>query len=356
MIASGPSVITIGSFDGVHVGHRGLLRAARRLAADYAAREGATPGVVALAFDPHPASVLRPGSEPGRLTTFERRARLLQENGADRVVRLEPTPRLLAMSAAAFVDWLVEQFRPIAIVEGADFRFGKGRTGDVAGLRAMGRARDHDRRFAVHVVDGLEVALADQSVVGASSTMARWLIERGRVSDAARVLGAGYVVEGEVVRGDRRGRTLGYPTANVAPESMLPADGVYAGVARVLGQAESRVGPFVAAVSVGTKPQFNQGSSVRTLEAHLLDAGREAQGAAIAGLAEYGWRIGIEFVAFLREQARFDGVQALVDQIERDCARAREAVGRLGTLPEPALVVGGTGGHPGKEAWHGGER
>jgi riboflavin kinase/FMN adenylyltransferase len=359
----GRTVVTIGNFDGVHVGHRELVRAAVRLAREHERREGLKEGatrVVAMAFDPHPASVLRPGAEPERLTAWGMRRRLLRHCGADEVVRLEPTADLLGLTAEEFVGRLAQQWRPVAVVEGADFRFGKGRAGDVGLLRRLGRERAEGERFAVHVVEPVEVALGDQSIVRVSSTIARWLVGHGRMGDAARVLGRAYAVEGEVVRGDRRGRTLGFPTANVAAGSMLPADGVYAGVARVIaadgveaGVAVDRPSPqpsprsseqergegagraFLAAVSVGTKPQFRPGETGRTLEAHLLDVERD--GEAIATLPEYGWRVEIEFVAWLRDQQRFDGVDALVAQIGRDCERVREVIERAGTLPEAVL-------------------
>lgn len=343
MSTQGRSVITIGNFDGVHLGHRALLAAARALAAEHQARSGQTTSVVALAFDPHPATLLRPGSQPARLTTMARRTSLLREAGADRVVPLEPTPALLGMTPEQFVARLVTEHAPIAIVEGADFRFGKARAGDVALLRALGRSQAAPAQFAVHVVDPVQVALGDHSAITASSTMARWLIERARVSDAARVLGKPYTIEGQVVQGDRRGRTLGYPTANVTPESMLPADGVYAGIAVAQRPDGSPAGSFAAAVSVGTKPQFNTSAAARTLEAHLLDVPRERQGDVllppIAGLPEYGWRIAIDLIAYLRDQSRFDGVPALVAQIDRDCLRVREAISRRGTLPEPSPIT-----------------
>jgi len=331
------TILTIGNFDGVHAGHRALVHRARELAAAFDRRSpaGAT-RVVALAFDPHPATVLRPGAQPPRLTTFAARRTLLRDAGADDVERLEPTPALLGMSAEAFIGSVVTRHRPVAIVEGDDFRFGKARAGDVAALRAMGRARPDSDQFAVHVVEPVTVALGDQTVVTASSSMARWLIERGRMADAARILGRPYTVQGHIVQGDRRGRTLGYPTANVAAESMLPADGVYAAPAIVPGESGGPSRRFVAAVSVGTKPQFNAQGATRTLEAHLLDAPRQ-NSPAISGLPEYGWRIALHFIAFLREQARFDGVPALIAQIERDCARVREAVALSDRLPEATL-------------------
>lgn len=339
------TILAIGTFDGVHLGHRAIVAEASRLADRAGEREGERPRVVVLAFDPHPAAVLRPGTEPSRLTTFARRADLLRAGGADEVVRLEPTPDLLGLSPEQFVDRLVAEHAPLAIVEGPDFRFGKGRAGDVAALRRLGRERSEAEQFAVRVVEPVETVLGDHSVVAASSTLARWLLERGRVSDLARVLGAPYRIAGTVVRGDRRGRTLGYPTANIDPETALPADGVYAGFARATaasgesGLMGSAAHSLVAAISVGTKPQFTPGQTARTIEAFLLDVERSPGSDVIPGLPEYGWRLSLDLIGYVRDQARFESVDALLQQIERDCQRVREICAMRGSLPDPRLAV-----------------
>jgi riboflavin kinase / FMN adenylyltransferase len=298
------SVLTIGSFDGVHVAHAALVARARELAAGGAR-------VVVMALDPHPATVLRPQSAPGRLTTFGQRAELLKRAGADEVVRLEPTPELLSLTPAEFVAGVVRDYAPVAFVEGPDFRFGKGRAGNVGTLAELGATYD----FRVVLQEPVELALSDNTVVRASSTIARWLIQHGRVRDAALVLGREYELRGEVVRGDRRGRTIGYPTANLATECLPPADGVYSGSARLPDGRE-----FLAAVSVGTKPTF--GEHGRAVEAYLLDAPHE--GAAIKGLPEYGWQLALTFSHWLRDQARYHTIEPLLEQMDRDCARARE--------------------------------
>ncbi|MEZ6234509.1 MAG: riboflavin kinase [Phycisphaerales bacterium] len=345
MAARTRSILSIGTFDGVHLGHRAIGAEACRLADVAAERGGERPRVVVLAFDPHPAAVLRPGTEPARLTTFARRADLLRAGGADEVVRLEPTPGLLGLSPEQFVDRLVAAHAPLAIVEGPDFRFGKGRAGDVAALRRLGRERSEAEHFAVRVVEPVETVLGDHSIVAASSTLARWLLERGRAADVARVLGEPYRIEGTVVRGDRRGRTLGYPTANLDPETALPADGVYAGFARAglaRGQSDARAGEdrsFVAAISVGTKPQFTPGQTARTIEAFLLDVERPPGSDAIPGLPEYGWRLTLDLIGYVRDQARFESVDALLRQIGRDSERVREICSMRGSLPEPRLAV-----------------
>jgi riboflavin kinase / FMN adenylyltransferase len=301
----GRSVVTIGNFDGVHVGHAALLRAARGHASG-----GGALRVVAMYFDPHPAAVLRPGSEPARLTTSDDRARILRDCGADEVVRLEPSTEFLSQTPEEFVAWLTREFAPGAVVEGPDFRFGRRRAGDVELLRRLGR----ESGFEVAVVAPVEVSLEDGTMVAASSSIVRWMLEYGRIGDAARVLGREYTVPGLVERGDRRGREIGYPTANVRTPCLAPADGVYAGRAALEDGRE-----FAAAISVGTKPTF--GEHGRALEAYLLDAG---EGGAIAGLPEYGWPIRLSFSHWLRDQVRFESVGALLEQMGRDCQRVRE--------------------------------
>lgn len=309
------TALTIGNFDGAHVGHGSLLRRARDLVGD----DGK---VVALCFDPHPAAVLAPGSEPARLTTFERRAELLRVLGADEVVKIDPTAELLGQSPEAFIEGLVEAYRPAAIVEGPDFHFGKGRAGTPAVLVELGGRLG----FKAEIVEPTVVALRDQRIVTASSTMARWLIERGRVRDAAFVLGRPAEVEGVVVQGDRRGRSIGFATANVQASVMTPGAGVYAAIATV---ADDRC--WAAAVNVGTRPTF-KGSETR-VEAHLLDVDfGDSSNAwrAIPGLKEYGWGVRLELIAWIRDEIGFGNVDELRGQLERDMERVRSVIGPIG--------------------------
>lgn len=297
------TAVTIGNFDGVHAGHAALVRRARELA-----REGGR--VVVLSFDPHPVGVLRPGNRPTRLTTFAARVRLLEELGADEVVRLEPTGELLGRSPESFVEWVVGEFAPDAIVEGRDFRFGNARAGDMQTLQRLGGSHG----FVVDVVGAVQVGMTDQSVVVASSSIARWLLSHGRVRDLASVLGRPYTLAGRVVRGDRVGRTIGYPTANMDCESEPPADGVYAAAATL--PDGRRVG---AALSVGTRETFD--GADRRVEAYLMGVDATGSGS-IEGLDEYGWRLELELVGWVRGQARFADVESLVGQMGRDCDRA----------------------------------
>jgi riboflavin kinase/FMN adenylyltransferase len=307
----GRTVLTIGNFDGVHLGHRALVERARAIA-----DEGDEPGrVVAIAFHPHPVTVLAPKRATPPLSTFAQRSLWLKQAGADEVVRLEPTPGLLKLTPEHFVDRLVTDYRPSAIVEGQDFRFGHRRAGDIGTLRELGEAR----RFDVHAIEPLTVALTDQTIVTASSSISRWLLTNGRVGDVARVLGRCYELAGAVVRGDRRGRDLGFPTANMRIDTLAPGDGVYAAHAIMPG---GRV--FPAAVHVGPAATFDK--KERTVEAHIVGWG----GPVPEGTAEYGWGLALHLVAWLREQVRFDSVDDLVDQMGRDVTRAVEMARRDG--------------------------
>ncbi len=300
---TGRTVVTIGNFDGVHVGHAALVRAARQIAD--AAPEPTR--VVAMCFDPHPLTVLKPDAAPLRLTTFARRAELLGSAGADEVVRLEPTGQLLAMFPEEFLDHIAQELNPIAIIEGPDFRFGRGRAGDVSILTSLGK----ERGIEVRVLKPVEVAMTDNTIAQASSSLARWLIARGRTRDAAAVLGRDFDLDGTVERGAQQGRRLGFPTANVKTECLLPGDGVYAGVSILPDGRE-----LASALSVGTKPTF--GGTARLLESHFL--GRPD----LSGMAEYGWDIRLRFTHWLRDQVKFGSLEDLKRQLVDDCSRAAE--------------------------------
>ncbi|HXV94085.1 MAG TPA: bifunctional riboflavin kinase/FAD synthetase [Pseudonocardia sp.] len=292
----GRSVVTVGVFDGVHRGHQQLIgRAVQR------ARERGLPCVV-ITFDPHPAEVVRPGSHPARLTTLRRRADLIAGLGVDALWVLPFTAELARTEAQEFAhEVLVERLHAALVVVGRNFTFGHRAAGDVALLTALGE------RFGF-AVEGMEL-LSDE--VTFSSTYIRACIDAGDVAAAAEALGRPHRVEGVVVHGDRRGRELGFPTANVAtpPHTALPGDGVYAG-RFVIGGRE-----LPAAISVGTNPTFS--GRVRTLEAYVLDVDEDF----------YGHEVGVDFVHHLRGQERYDGVEALVEQMRRDVARTRELVG-----------------------------
>ena len=295
----GPTVATVGMFDGVHRGHRVLLD---RVAAEAAAR-----GVPAAAvtFDRHPLTVLRPGSEPPLLTTLDRKVELLGEAGMEIVLVLEFTREQSEVTAEAFAaEVLFDRLAARAVVVGENFRFGHKAVGDPVLLAELGRPR------GVEVVAVGLHADGDQVV---SSTRVRAELAAGDVAAAAASLGRPDAVEGEVVVGDRRGRTLlGVPTANleVPPGIALPADGVYAG--HLTDQADGVARP--AAISVGTNPQFG---TDRRVEAHVLDFDSDL----------YAHRVSVDFHHHLRDQATFPGVDELAAQIRADIDQARRLLG-----------------------------
>ena len=300
-----PTAVTIGNFDGVHLAHQHLIARARDLA-------GESGAVHVLAFDPHPASVLR-GRAPARLTTWPTRERLLKEAGADHAHRLEPTEALLALDPAAFVETRLLPLAPDHIVEGPDFRFGRKRAGDNGVLAALGEHHN----FKVHPIEPITATLDDHTTPKASSTLTRWLLAHGRVRDAAHVLGRPHRIEGQVTQGDRLGRTIGFPTANIDPETMPPAEGVYAGIATLPNGTTAH-----AAINIGARPTVN-GTTFR-VEAHLLDTQADPATNTLPGLPEYNWRITLDLIARVRDQVRFESLDHLRAQITRDTRTVHE--------------------------------
>ena len=310
-----PIVVTIGNFDGVHLGHQALLRAARTRA-DSPGDRGNAGRVIAAVFAKHPAAILRDTPLAPPITPSDARAELLLHHGADEVVAIDPTRELLAMAPEAFLESFFDEHRPDAIVEGDDFRFGANRAGDASTLRSFCRRRGVDPI----IVEQVDVGLTDQLVVRASSTITRWLLERGRVGDAAIVLGRPHRLAGRVVRGDRRGREIGFPTANLDCPALFPADGIYAGIATL---DDGRRWP--AAISVGTKPTFN--GVHRVVEAYLCGwDGPQGD--------EYGWGCALDCIAWVRGQIRFASIASLVEQIERDVDQILRRLDTLSGSPQ----------------------
>lgn len=295
------SVISIGNFDGVHLAHRAILSHARKLADQHDAR------VVVLTFDPHPAAVLRPDARPARLISAEEKRSRLLAAGADDVVLLRPTPDLLGQSAEQFIAHVVRDYQPAVFVEGGDFRFGKGRAGDLATLTRLGEQMD----FRVVVEPEVHVALSDLTVVPISSSLVRWLIGQGRPLDAAACLGQPFELTGPIVEGEQRGRRINVPTANLdlaaLEDHVVPAHGVYAGFVRLPDGSRQ-----VAAMSVGVKPTF--GKRGLAIEAHLLDFAADL----------YGQTLSFEFTRWVRDQYAFADVDALVAQLKRDIDVVRQ--------------------------------
>lgn len=297
-------VLTIGNFDGQHLGHRALLQevvSAARLV-------GGTPLV--LTFDPHPVKVLAPHVELCFLTSPEEKLARFREAGVAEVIFLEFTPDLAALAPADFVrDILVTRLGVKEVFVGEHFRFGKGRSGRFADLAQAGR----EQGFVVHPFQPIRV---EGDVV--SSTRIRRLLQSGEVRQAGQCLGRAYALAGRVIPGAQRGQTLGWPTANLRPpaERVIPADGVYA--TRTIAGGET----FESVSYIGTRPTF--GSGERLLEAYLLDTQRDL----------YGQDILVEFVDRLRGDEAFRSADELAERIGFDVRRAREIL-RLGPAPLP---------------------
>lgn len=272
-----PRRVAVGEFDGVHLGHRAVIAGSDTV----------------LTFDPHPLAVIRPEAAPRLLTSLEVKAELVAAIGAQELVVIPFDEAFAAQSPQAFIeDVLVGRLRATHVAVGENFRFGHRAGGDPAMLAA-------DPRFRTRVVELVEV---DGEVV--SSSHIRALVQAGDVGHARRFLGAPFAVRGEVVRGDQRGRALGYPTANLIPDETLvcPGHGVYA----------ARADGAPAAVNVGVRPTFGTGRSV-LIEAYLLDQDVDL----------YGHRLTIEFLERLRGERRFESAQALVAQMHEDVRRTR---------------------------------
>ncbi|GAA2373649.1 riboflavin kinase [Gordonia sp. QH-12] len=297
-------MVTIGVFDGIHRGHAQLVAAATKAAA-----ERGVPSVL-MTFDPHPSSVVRSGAYPPQLSTLRRRADLAEEMGIDVFCVIPFSATLAAQSPEDFVhSVLVEELHAAEVVVGDNFTFGHKALGDVPKLRELGE------RFGFEVT---AISLFGEHAVTFSSTYIRSCIAAGDVELAAEALGRPHRVEGVVVHGERRGRDLGFPTANVAPpeHTAIPGDGVYAAWFTVLDSATQPDGVTIgrrypAAVSVGTNPTFS--GRVRTVEAYVLDVEADL----------YGQHVAVDFVARLRGMEPFDSVDALIAEMNNDVERTR---------------------------------
>lgn len=293
------AVITIGAYDGVHLGHQAVIAEVRRKAAELAAKS------VVVTFDRHPASVVRPESAPRLLTSPAQKMELLAATGVDAVVVVPFDAEQASESPESFVERVIVRCLATQhIVVGDDFHFGRHRDGNVDLLRKIGAEAD----FGVEPLTLLERADGVDEPV--SSTAIRRALAGGDISRANAMLGRAFEVCGEVFAGDQRGRLLGFPTANVGvPASMcLPADGVYAGwYERPDGDR------YPCAINVGRRPTFYERADASLLEAHLLDVDFDL----------YGEAARVRFTHFLRSERKFDGVDALIAQLQHDVAHAR---------------------------------
>jgi riboflavin kinase/FMN adenylyltransferase len=275
-LGGGPRAVALGTFDGVHLGHRQVIETAL----------SAGPEPTVVTFDPHPRTAL--GNRVELLTSLERRLELLEELGVEATLVVEFTLDLARLEPEEFAEEVLRPIGAAVVVAGEDFRFGRGRTGDMGLLSRLG-------------YEALPVPILD----GVSSSRIRELVGEGDVEGAARLLGRAVAVEGTVVTGDARGGTLGFPTANldVRPELLVPSNGIYAGAA----------GEHRAAVSIGTNPHY--GGRERRVEAHLLDFSGDL----------YGRQLVVELWQRLRDEQAFHTEDDLIAQIARDVEAARRA-------------------------------
>lgn len=296
------SVVTIGAYDGVHSGHRAVIAQVRERAQALGCRS------VVVTFDRHPASVVRPESAPKLLTSLEQKLELLAETGIDAVYVVRFDDERSQETPTAFVQRaLVGDLRAKEVVVGEDFHFGHKRSGNVALLREVGAAHD----FTVAPLE--LIARPDGVAEPVSSTAIRRALAGGQVEVACRLLGREFEIRGVVVHGDERGRTIGFPTANVEVSGIycMPADGVYAG--RVTLDDDS---VHSCAINIGRRPTFVDHADHSLLEVHLLDFSGDL----------YDRHVRVAFVKFLRSERKFEGLDALKAQLAIDIAAARDAV------------------------------
>jgi riboflavin kinase/FMN adenylyltransferase len=308
--------VSIGNFDGLHLGHQDILRACREICP-------AGP-VTAMTFEPHPAAILHPEKAPGLLSPLPMKIKLLEQAGVDQLVVITDSLRLLNLSPKDFVDeFLMKTVGPKAVVEGPNFNFGYGRSGNVQVLRQLGQ----DWGFEVVEVPYREIHLdSDRRSVVCSSSLIRRLLEKGEVQEAASILGRRYRLIGKTIPGRGVGRELGFPTANIHPEKqIIPDEGVYAGFV-VVGESleEVCVGGHrrPSAFSLGRAKTFLSDYPL-LIEAHILEPKVENL---------YGKYLAMEFVERVRGQQRFESKEALIDQIRLDCKKCMEILEKRATV------------------------
>jgi riboflavin kinase/FMN adenylyltransferase len=301
-------VLTIGNFDGVHLGHQQILQAAY-----VRARQENVP-LVAMTFDPHPVAILHPEKAPGVLTPLLHKAHLIGRHGVDYLLVLRDSASLLRLTPDEFVDkFLLEDVKPVALVEGNDFHFGSGRAGTIETLKTMSK----EDGFEIIVIPPFQAQLSTGQSIRVSSTTIRYMLHGGHVADATVLLGRPYRLIGRIIPGRGQGRRIGYPTLNMQiPAQIIPQEGVYAGCVR-LGQSEDDIsvldGRVNAVFSIGRVRTFGQDYPL-FIEAHLLDIKNDV------GLGKW---MAMDFVERIRPQEKFKSVKALSEQIGKDCLAAK---------------------------------
>lgn len=302
-------MLTIGNFDGVHLGHQEILIAARQTAAERWAQ------LVVMTFEPHPLVVLYPQKPPGILTSLALKKHLLAEFGVDCLFVLESTVELLSLSPQDFVEqFIVKNIQPGVVVEGESFNFGCGRGGGVRTLQELGA----EKGFEVSVVGAKEVKLSTGRTVRISSTIIRDMLEGGRAADAAIALGRPYRLIGQVVPGCGKGKKLGFPTANIEPvRQLVPAEGVYAGFIQIADSFEQvckAKEKIPAALSIGRSETLGSDNPL-AIEAHILTDD--------VGDLHDKW-LAMDFIKRIRDQQKFETESQLSEQIAKDCEKAKE--------------------------------
>ena len=304
-------VLTIGNFDGVHIGHQEILTAAKQTAVKKAVQ------LLVMTFEPHPAAVLHPQKTFGILTPLELKKHLLAEFGVDTLVVLESTAELLSLSPADFVEkFIVKNIQPDVVFEGESFNFGSSRTGSIHTLKKLGA----EKGFLVSEIDAKEVKLSTGKIVKISSTLIRDMLESGRVADAAAAIGRPYRLIGQVIPGHGKGKQLGFPTANLEPaQQIIPAEGVYAGFVETGDSTEyvcSAKQKIPAALSIGRAETFSPDHPL-SVEAHILKEN-------ISNLS--GKWLAMDFIKRIRSQQKFKTESELSTQITKDCKKAKQTL------------------------------
>ena len=302
-------VLTIGNFDGVHLGHQEILTIAKQTATKNATQ------LLVMTFESHPAVVLHPQKTFGILTPLELKKHLLAEFGVDCLCILKSDLELLSLSPADFVEqFLVKNLQPTIVVEGDSFNFGSGRAGSLHTLKKLGA----EKGFLVSEIQAEEVKLSTGQTAKISSTLIRDMLESGRVADAAAAIGRPYRLIGQVISGHGKGKQLGFPTANLEPaQQIIPAEGVYAGFVEI-GDSEEEVCPakekIPAALSIGRAETFGSDNLLAT-EAHILTDD--------VGDLHDKW-LAMDFIKQIRDQIKFENEKELAKQIAKDCEKTKE--------------------------------
>lgn len=302
--------LTIGNFDGVHLGHAAIIAAAKKAKHHHSATE-----LAVMTFDPHPVAILHPERAPKTLTPRSIKHHLLAQLGVDTLIIIRDTYNLLNLSPADFVDqFLVKNIAPKVVIEGPNFNFGYGRSGTIETLRTLAK----EKGFEVVIVNPANVTLADAATAMCSSSLIRSLIENGKMQDAAIALGRYYRLIGCTVKGRGIGTSIGFPTANIGPvEQIIPAEGVYAGFVAIANNspdAAASTQKLPAVFSIGRAKTFITDHPL-LLEAHILQPQVENL---------YGKWLALDFVKKIRNQRRFSDHEKLTKQIKNDCQKANK--------------------------------